>query len=85
MGFSSVHRWRLGRLNKQLDQAEVTDMETEGVQIGIESRKLIARLQISERFWMTEKSDFMQNQHTDTFGVKIVTEGPHRVIRGLER
>ena len=46
MLFSSIHRWRLGRLNKQLDRAEEIDRENEGVSIGTESMKLLNRLQI---------------------------------------
>lgn len=48
MGFASAHRWRLGRLNKQLDQATANDMQNEGVAIGTESNKLLKRLQIGE-------------------------------------
>jgi hypothetical protein len=48
MFFSSLHRFRLGRLNKQLDRAEVVDMQAEGVAIGTTSKKLLNRLQIGE-------------------------------------
>jgi len=53
MGFASIHRWRLGKLNKQLDQAELIDMENEGIAIGTESKKLLKRLQIEPTYRYT--------------------------------